>query len=261
MYVDKQGAIIILTSVSDTENDVEALIQRTETEGDTDHNVQKEGSGAFSFAKIWTADKDELEEIGDDEQVQGDSWAQTLQKINAEREKLQTQEEALFGRGARRKAAIHKVGSSVPPSVHPLNPYFLFQHNVYVEDTPLKKNRKGKSRSASDAESAYHGSEIDSDNTDSDSHPADPDDLPDPLVNRTNASNPNAQPLQSISAQRLGPVPVCGLCNQRHGDSECSMTESSQNLVEYREMLILHADDEPLESRVRLLCPFSSTVS
>ena len=65
----------------------------------------------------------------------------------------------------------------------------------------LKKNRKGKSRSASDAESAYNGSEIDSDNTDSDSHPGDPDDLPEPLVNGTNASNPNAQPLQSTSAQ------------------------------------------------------------
>ena len=43
----------------------------------------------------------------------------------------------------------------------------------------------------------------------------------------------------------------CGLCGQRHRDGECVMIEDSENLVEYREMLILHADDEPWEERVR----------
>lgn len=42
----------------------------------------------------------------------------------------------------------------------------------------------------------------------------------------------------------------CGLCGQRHGPGACHMVESSANLAEYREMLILHADDEPWEDRV-----------
>lgn len=66
---------------------------------------------SFSFAKIWAADKDSLEEVQDD---QTDSWAQALQKITLEREKEQVKEVALSGRGARRRAAdIAKVSSLV----------------------------------------------------------------------------------------------------------------------------------------------------
>ena len=43
----------------------------------------------------------------------------------------------------------------------------------------------------------------------------------------------------------------CGLCGERHGSGECLMVDRSENLAEYREMLILHADDEPWEERVR----------
>lgn len=49
--------------------------------------------------------------------------------------------------------------------------------------------------------------------------------------------------------------PVCSLCGIKHGDGACYMTESSENLAEYRQMLILHADDEPMEDRV-LICAF-----
>lgn len=48
---------------------------------------------------------------------------------------------------------------------------------------------------------------------------------------------------------------ACGLCGSRHGVKQCPMTDSSQNLAEYREMLILHADDEPWEERVRHMPP------
>lgn len=45
--------------------------------------------------------------------------------------------------------------------------------------------------------------------------------------------------------------PECGLCGGRHGDGfgECPMTDKSENLAEYREILILHADDEDWETR------------
>lgn len=93
----------------DTDNDIDKLIERTEKEGEQE--VQsKEGVLSFSFAKIWEADKDSLAEVED--QDQGDSWAQTLQKITAEQEKMQNQEIVLSGRGVRRRAAIAKVASS-----------------------------------------------------------------------------------------------------------------------------------------------------
>lgn len=47
------------------------------------------------------------------------------------------------------------------------------------------------------------------------------------------------------------PTIDCGLCGDRHGSGECLMVDRSENLAEYREMLILHADDEPWEERVR----------
>lgn len=58
---------------------------------------------SFAFAKIWSADKDTLEEVDDVDQ--GDSWAQTLQKITLEREKVREKEVVISGRGAPRRAA------------------------------------------------------------------------------------------------------------------------------------------------------------
>ena len=46
-------------------------------------------------------------------------------------------------------------------------------------------------------------------------------------------------------------VQYCGLCARMHGEGpgECVMTDRSENLAEFREMLLLHADDEPWEQR------------
>ena len=54
--------------------------------------------------------------------------------------------------------------------------------------------------------------------------------------------------------QRNEPVDTmkCGLCAQVHGLGECFMTDKPEYLAEYREMLILHANDEPWETRVRV---------
>lgn len=89
----------------DSEHDIEKLIEKTETEGDQQETRGEEVSTLFSFAKVWAADKDALEEMDDNppESVEPDAWAQTLQKIAAERDTHQIQEET--GRGTRRKAA------------------------------------------------------------------------------------------------------------------------------------------------------------
>lgn len=60
---------------------------------------------------MWAADKDDMEDIQDDDQT--DSWAQTLQKVTAEREKQQMQEIIASGRGVRRAAASYKVRTGV----------------------------------------------------------------------------------------------------------------------------------------------------
>lgn len=43
----------------------------------------------------------------------------------------------------------------------------------------------------------------------------------------------------------------CGLCHSVHGPGGCLMTQTSANLVEYRKMLVNHAEDEPWDDRVR----------
>ncbi len=45
----------------------------------------------------------------------------------------------------------------------------------------------------------------------------------------------------------------CGLCGKDHASSRCSMTESPENLAQYRLMLMQHAGDETIEERVRQL--------
>lgn len=92
---------------TDSEHDVDKLIEKTEQEGD-----EKEGengssaSAAFSFAKVWSADKDALEDMADEKEADGshiDAWTQALERLAAERKQAQADE--VTGRGVRRKAA------------------------------------------------------------------------------------------------------------------------------------------------------------
>lgn len=91
----------------DTDSDVQSLIEKIETEGDEDSPAVT--NNALSFAKVWSAQKGELDELPEnaDQKDQSDSWAQTLQKIAAEQKRVQAQEKS--GRGVRRKAAQAKV--------------------------------------------------------------------------------------------------------------------------------------------------------
>ncbi|KAL5519231.1 hypothetical protein ACEPAH_914 [Sanghuangporus vaninii] len=87
-----------------SENDIEALIEKIETE-ETKESAES-SNNAFSFAKVWSAQKDDLDELPDavEDEARGDSWAQTLQKIALERQEGENREQT--GRGARRKAAL-----------------------------------------------------------------------------------------------------------------------------------------------------------
>ena len=62
----------------------------------------------FSFAKVWSAEKDSLEELSEEAAQQAeqvDSWAQTLERIANERQQAHAEEALTSGRGVRRKAA------------------------------------------------------------------------------------------------------------------------------------------------------------
>lgn len=91
----------------DSDQDIVKLLEKTEKEAVKE--APKAGAGlAFSFAKIWAADKDSLDEVVEEDRR--DSWAQTLAKINEETAKQQAIKAAQTGRGSRRKAAdIAKV--------------------------------------------------------------------------------------------------------------------------------------------------------
>ncbi len=81
-----------------------------------------EGGLSFEFAKIWSADKDSLEEV---QEADGNdnSWSLTLQKIAAEQASARVAEKA-SGRGVRRKATnVAGVCPSSPSNLGKLLDY------------------------------------------------------------------------------------------------------------------------------------------
>ncbi|RDB29203.1 Chromatin remodeling factor mit1 [Hypsizygus marmoreus] len=225
-----------------TDHDIEKLVEKTEKEGEQQEPA-KEGM-SFAFAKIWAADKDSLEEVEDVDQ--GDSWAQTLQQITSERDKAQAQDIAASGRGVRRRAAA------------------VAKPNAYL-DGPLKNTLKKKSKTSqtpgSDG-SAYLISDVESDGDgDGDVTSGATDDMAfEPPQRKARARPPSLPAGGEVNRVLNGPlspihnapdVQYCGLCARKHGDGpgECVMMDRSENLAEYREMLLLHADDEPWDQR------------
>lgn len=114
---------VLTAACLDTDTDIDKLIDKTEQEAEPE-KTNDEGALSFSFAKIWAAEKDTLEDVVEEED-QGDSWAQTLQKINEDRERVRAHEIALSGRGARRRAAAPKVQQNSRISHSPINQNFI----------------------------------------------------------------------------------------------------------------------------------------
>ncbi|TFK56559.1 hypothetical protein OE88DRAFT_1730039 [Heliocybe sulcata] len=229
-----------------TDQDLEKLIEKTEQEGQEEDQTKQKDSGLFAFAKVWSADKDSFEELPDaGTEQQDDSWAQTLRKIEEEREKEQTKE--VTGRGARRRNAL------IPQQQ---------LKDLDLDDSPAKEKKRGrkkfKSKATDDESDAYTGSVPASESDDEEPDEEEDTRALSPLGEKEKMSkhqhqfDSKAQPLMSVENQRLPGQPVferCGLCGLEHAPSSCYMTESSENLAEYRRMLLIHADDEPIEDR------------
>uniref|UniRef100_A0A8H7YAC3 Chromatin remodeling factor mit1 n=1 Tax=Psilocybe cubensis TaxID=181762 RepID=A0A8H7YAC3_PSICU len=207
-----------------TDNDIDKLLEKTEREA-VKEAPKASGGLTFAFAKVWAAEKDALEDIGEEDQT--DSWAQTLEKINQNRAKEQEKEAALSGRGARRKAADIAKNKI----------------QVGVGGSESFNNKSKQSPGGSDAGSVYSGSDHQSEiESDIDNEIVDEDFIMniDPVRQR-----PKPKVLRPVDDE----YPECGLCKQHHGVAECHMVDRSENLAEYREMLILHPDDETWEDR------------
>ncbi|KAI0322695.1 hypothetical protein OF83DRAFT_1092474 [Amylostereum chailletii] len=213
-----------------TDHDLDNLIEKTETEVTPEE--PGEAAQSFSFAKIWTADKDAFEDIPD-EGVDGhdepDSWAATLQRIAEERDKHKEAEAT--GRGVRRKAAM------------PVKP----QQSFNFDDTPVKKDTKGKRKrrdsTASRESAGWTGSGLGSDREGSDISMDSPDEFIMELNKR--ARQKPARPTTPDDE-------ACGICRNSH-PGPCTMTDSSPNLAEYRRLLIFETTDEPFETRRRAI--------
>ncbi|KAJ7706367.1 SNF2 family N-terminal domain-containing protein [Mycena rosella] len=215
-----------------TDADIDKLIDKTEQEA-APEQTNEEGALSFSFAKIWAAEKDSLEEVVEEED-QGDSWAQTLQKINEDREKNRAHEIALSGRGARRRAAAPK-------------------QNAYIIDDSPVKGPASRVGSYPEDDSAYGNSSSDSEDDIADASST--------VVDALNEAGNKSRKLKRKAADMNGPLsPIqnvaslepCTLCGIRHGDrvGECMVIEKSEHLAEFREMLLLHPEDEPVERRL-----------
>ncbi|KAL4070788.1 hypothetical protein J3A83DRAFT_4245468 [Scleroderma citrinum] len=219
-----------------TDLDLDKLIEKTEIEGENDE-VAKESGLKFSFAKVWAADKDTFEDIGEDAQdiSQDDSWAQALERLAAT--KNTTQQEEVMGRGVRRKAAAT----------------FPQQELGYIdglEDTPharkskSKKHRLSKSGTSTDSDAYAASPHAD----DSDFSMGDMDLEPDPLLQSKKRDVYQRENNTQIPTESQEDDIRCGLCDKVHGPRACAMTDDSTNLVEYRKILIL-SNDEPVETR------------
>ncbi|KAJ7900162.1 SNF2 family DNA-dependent ATPase [Mycena olivaceomarginata] len=220
-----------------TDTDIDKLIDKTEQEAEPEQ-TNDEGALSFSFAKVWAAEKDTLEDVIEEED-QGDSWAQTLQKINEDREKDRAKEMATSGRGARRRAAAPK------------------QNAYLIDDSPVKDSgSRPQSQSRSDDIESAYGNSSESDDGITDGTPTVVEALNEvgKKSRKSKKKDRKAAAMENgplVSIQNLAYPEPCALCGLRHGDKpgECMMTEKSEHLAEFREMLLLHPEDEPLEKR------------
>lgn len=123
-----------------------------------------------------------------------------------------------------------------------------------MDEIPGKSKSTPTPNALSDG-SAYFGSDADSDMESSDgakTDAVDEDFKMDSSKRKKTKLSTLSPPINGYSSRNTGDDDIvhCGLCGGRHGQEQCLMTDKSENLAEYREMLILHADDEPWEERV-----------
>ncbi|KAI9461026.1 hypothetical protein BJY52DRAFT_1168379 [Lactarius psammicola] len=250
-------------NITYSEQDLDKLIEKTETEGEQPKEAGEDAGHAFSFAKVWTAENDGLEEVDDRAHEPSgtvDSWAHTLELIAKEQAQMKATERT--GRGVRRKAAI-AAGN---------------QQTFDFLDSPPKSKFRGKKRkksqsTASESDVYINANLSQSENSSDEPFQVDLEQdiagLRNPVVGTPKKSvgssrNGFLPPPASASVTRSTPTPtwpgshgaaarregtdVCAMCGNTH-QGTCGMTEHSENLVHYRRLLFTNETDEPFEER------------
>ena len=249
-----------LIAFEDSEQDIDQLIEKTEQGGD-DQERDASSKSAFSFARIFSAGKDILEEMPDENEPtknEADSWAQTLAHIAQVQAASQTRAVEISGRGVRRKAAQIKVKSELIAWLH-LILMSAMQTSYFEGGSPEKVAVEATAPSPSMSDGEYSLSKShqnSSDSSGSDSEVPHDDDS----TMTTNVPNnmPLSKDLQNSDARtssNIGTDPVkeqCGLCKRSHLPGSCFMVQSSKNLAEYREILIMESLYESFQTRVRI---------
>ena len=240
-----------------------------------------EDSGqAFSFAKVWTAENDALEELEDqapERMAAPDSWAHALELIAREQAQMKATERT--GRGVRRKAAIaaeNQVYSGVLPII--TKALTSIQQKLDFLDSPVRDKPRGKKRkksrtTTSDESDAYVNDNLNPSENSGDEQLGD--DVAQDLAElgapmRENLGMLTIKPLKkqiqppstSDHISRSTPtdvrprpahsqeIAICAMCGNAH-QGACGMTERSENLVRYRKILFTDQTDESFEERVR----------
>ncbi|KAI0030210.1 SNF2 family N-terminal domain-containing protein [Vararia minispora EC-137] len=204
------------------DHDLDNLIERTESEVAIEGSGEETTGQAFSFAKIWTTDKDTLEELRDatEEPESTDTWALTLQRIAEERKKMDKTEAS--GRGVRRKAA---------------------NQNFDFMDTPQKKGKGKKHREspARESDGWEAASQTSGDASDASY------DASDEFFDSKQKQKHKETDLRGIDDND----DKCGLCGKYH-DGPCQMADSSENLARYRQILF-EPSEESYESKCQAI--------
>lgn len=126
-----------------------------------------------------------------------------------------------------------------------------------ISEFPVRHKSKSVASDGSAYASDKEISEIDSD--------SDIDGVDDDFASNADNKRPKGKARQDNDLYSIqfvegnGGFPRCGLCEQQHGPGACPMVERSEHLAEYREMLILHADDESWEERVSFIDPITTS--
>jgi hypothetical protein len=273
----EQCGLVVLTAVADSEQDIDRLLDKTEQGGD-EQEVESSKS-AFSFARVFSADKDTLEEMPDEKegtQDGNDSWAQTLARLAQLQAAAKDKATELSGRGVRRKAARLKVKHEM---IDWLYTESSFQASYFEGGSPEKAMptiaASLLSPSAADADYSLPISpDTSSEGLDSETEILSEDVQainPEPPLRR-DLPDKQKQEIHSEDVQAISPEPplprvlsdkqkqkapsttssdnVCGLCKKDHQPGNCFMTQSSKNLVIYRGILITEALYEPYDARV-----------
>ena len=257
------------------------MIEKTETEETPPEETGEDPSQAFSFAKVWTADNDALEELEDrapEHTAATDSWAHALELIA--KEQTQTKAAERTGRGVRRKAAIaaeNQVQSVVLSA--PKISLTSIQQKIDFLDSPTKVRRQGKKRKksespVSDESDGYVNANLSqSENSSDESLGSDvrqdvaelgvpavkdsvvkghepPMKLPQSTADPVRRSSPTFASHSKPADSRK--VPVCAMCGNVH-QGTCGLTERSENLAHYRQLLFTEQSGESPEERVRPL--------